>query len=77
MTLEELTVAYQNLQQISTFAAGMLLLVGLYLALAPIGSCDRCAHCKQERVNRTPRGPITYCRQHNRPRSECEQEHRP
>ena len=23
------------------------------------------------------RGPVTYCRQHNKPRSECKDEHRP
>jgi hypothetical protein len=23
------------------------------------------------------RGPVTYCRQHNKPRSECQAEHRP
>ena len=77
MTYDELAQAYFALQGLSTFTAGLLIVVGVLLAAMPIGTCDKCAHCRQQRTKSSGRGPVTYCRQHNKSRSECEDEHRP
>ena len=76
MTYDELAAALFNAQQWVTLCAFVLLGVGIYLALAPVGSCDRCAHCRQERMDRGL-GATTMCPQHGTPRTECREEHRP
>ena len=68
----ELALAYRNLQELTSFVAMTLIGVGIALALLPVGSCDRCAHCRQERL-----AQHGTCPQHGKPYPECRDEHRP
>lgn len=61
MTVEDLT---QWLQ----FTAALLIFTGFAVALMPVGSCDSCPHCRNQRV---PTCPIHRC-----PRSMCERMHK-
>ena len=47
-----------DLQAIATFAAVLLIAFGLYLAFAPIATCDQCDHCRRERLEQAKRWPM-------------------
>ena len=71
MTEVELWAELERVQAIATIAGVTLLLVGLLLAAMPVGYCDECPHCR-----RTSAGQ-RMCPQHRKPKSQCEDEHRP
>lgn len=73
MSYEELAATYASLQQMTTFVIVVLLVVGLFVKVAPIGECDKCVHCREERANAVR---DTFCPLHRRPRSLCEDQHR-
>ena len=56
-----------DLQGLATFLVGTLFAVGLYLALAPVGTCDHCVHCKQERLERAQWAMCPMCFKHHKP----------
>ncbi len=71
MTVPELQEALSNVQQWSTLSALVLIGVGFVLALLPVGVCDKCQHCRAERLQ------STLCSQHHLPKTECRDQHRP
>jgi hypothetical protein len=72
VTYEQLVLAYENLQVLSTFTAGILILIGLVLYAMPVGECASCAHCAKARTERNQ--PI--CPLHRIARNKCEDQHR-
>ena len=57
-------------QTLTTFVAGVLGFVALYLALAPVAECPSCPHCRNQRVRTDPTCPL-----HKAPRSTCQSQH--
>jgi hypothetical protein len=60
-----------RLQAIGTVTGVVLLLVGLVLSLLPVDYCDECQHCRRGAAG------SQMCPQHRKPKSQCEDEHRP
>ena len=61
-------------QALTSFVAGVLALVALYLALAPVSECSSCAHCANERKQRAA---DPHCPLHRVKRSRCGDQHDP
>ena len=59
-------------QTLTTFVAGVLGFVALYLALVPVAECDSCAHCANERRQRAA---DPFCPLHRVRRSRCGDQH--
>ena len=80
------SVALSNLGQLIAGLIGVLVLTAIVLALLPVGECDRCPHCRQERLRKRDeqdqlaarlfgiRPTIEFCKLHQRPRHECRDE---
>jgi hypothetical protein len=48
-----------------------LICLGLILSMLPVGECDRCAHCRQARLDgKAPRCPM--CFKHHDPKERCQ-----
>lgn len=71
MTEVELWAELERVQAIATIAGLVLIAAGMLMAAMPVGYCDRCTHCRSERMR------STMCPQHRKPRYQCEDEHRP
>lgn len=86
MDVSDLARHLADQQSLTLFVAGMLGIGALYLALAPVAECDRCAHCRLERTKATDAasrrlfgiGADTadpVCPLHKIPRSTCQKQH--
>jgi hypothetical protein len=74
MTVEALYLAiYQYKEALLYVGAILVFVVAPAIYVLPI---DESAWGKKPTAKK-PRGPVTYCRQHNKARSDCEDEHRP
>jgi hypothetical protein len=60
----------EELETLITILCVLILLVGWYLLLAPVGECSSCAHCQKERrekVKSDGGGSCPLCRKNHRP----------
>lgn len=86
MDITDLARQLADQQSLTLLVAGMLGIAALYLSLAPISECDRCAHCRTERAKRDEADSRRLfgissdtadpdCPLHRIPRSTCQKQH--
>lgn len=73
-------LALSNLGQLIAGMIGVLTLTAIVVYLLPVGECDRCAHCRAERVKRHAEArpwlrDDPYCPLHRVRRSTCQAQH--
>lgn len=54
-------------ETIAQIAGAVLLAAGLYLAFVPVAECDKCDHCREERLHRKRWARCPVCLQHHDP----------
>lgn len=56
---------YDDLYNALQLVGGLLILVGVAVALMPVAECSECQHCRRLRTK------DGFCKLHARPESEC------
>lgn len=63
----DIAARLEDLQTLATFLVGTLFAVALYLALAPVGECSECDHCRKERLERKTYAFCPICLKSHKP----------
>ena len=63
----DVAATIEALKGLITFLVAFLATLALYIKMAPIGECDRCDHCRNERLHRSQWARCPVCFKHHRP----------